>query len=155
MGSLPDGLDLGNPTQVGILVKDAKRTAELLTKITGTGPWRFEDWPPPNRPEFVSYSNGSPAHWRAVLAFADAGSMEIELIETYEGECGYTEFVRERGEGMHHLQFRVDDVDAAARKFTDEGIKIKMGATGRRPGTKWVLLDTHHLLGFYVELTSK
>src|SRR5690348_6528828 len=126
MGTLPDGLDLGNPTQVGILVKNAKRTAELMAKITGIGPWRFEDWPPPNRPEFVSYTDGVPAHWKAVLAFASAGSMEVELIETYEGECGYTEYVRERGEGIHHLQFRVDDVDAAAKRFTDDGITIKM-----------------------------
>ena len=150
-----DGMDLGKPTQIGILVKNAKRTAELITTLTGVGPWRFEDWPPKNRPEFASFSNGVPAQWRALLAFADTGAIEIELIETYEGECGYTEFVRERGEGLHHLQFRVDDVDATAREFADKGIAIKMGATGRRPGTKWVLLDTLDALGFGIELTSK
>ncbi len=146
--------EMGNPTQVGILVRDVGRSAELMSTITGIGPWSFEDWPPPNRPEWESYSDGNPSRWRARLAFAQAGSTEIELIETYEGECGYTQFVRERGEGIHHLQFRVKDVDAAARKLSDGGIGIKMGATGRRPGTKWVLMDTFPLLGFYVELTS-
>ena len=147
--------ELGNPTQVGILVRDARRTAEAISTITGIGPWSFEDWPPPNRPEWESFSDGSPARWRARLAFAQAGPTEIELIETYEGECGYTQFVRERGGGIHHLQFRVDDVDAAARKRRIGGIRIKMGATGRRPGTKWVLLDTFETLGFYVELTTR
>jgi len=146
--------EMGNPTQVGILVKDAHRYAELMSSITGVGSWSFEDWPPSNRPEWESFSDGKPARWRARLAFAQAGAMEVELIETYEGECGYTQFVRERGEGIHHLQFRVKDVDAAARRLTDRGIRIKMGATGRRPGTKWVLMDTFEHLGFYVELTS-
>jgi len=146
--------ELGDATQVGILVRDAHRSAELMSAITGIGPWSFEDWPPPNRPEFESFSDDRPARWRARLAFARSGSTEVELIETYEGECGYTQYVRERGPGIHHLQFRVKDVDAAARRLTDRGIKIKMGATGRRPGTKWVLMDTYEQLGFYVELTS-
>ena len=56
---------------------------------------------------------------------------------------------------MHHLQFRVGDVDATVAKFVKQDIKIKMGATGRRPGTKWVLLDTEDMLGFAIELSSK
>jgi methylmalonyl-CoA/ethylmalonyl-CoA epimerase len=146
---------LGNPTQIGILVKDARKTAKILNLLTGIGPWRFEDWPPENRPEFESYSDGKPTSWRATLAFSICDSLEIELIETYEGECGYSDFVNRRGEGMHHLQFRVDDVDVIADRFVKQGIKIKMGATGRRPGTKWVLLDTEEMIGFDIELTSK
>ena len=146
---------LGKPTQIGILVKNAKRTAELLSMLMGVGPWRFEEWPPQNRPEWESFSDGKPTKWRAILAFAEYENIELELIETYEGECGYTEFIGKRGEGLHHLQFRVDDVDIAAEKFMEQGINLKMGATGRRPGTKWVLLDTEDLIGFAVEITSK
>lgn len=146
---------LGNPTQIGILVHDARKAAEKLTWLTGMGPWKFENWPPENRPEFQSLSGGKLTRWRAVLAFAYCDNIEVELIETYEGECGYTEYLREWGEGLHHLQFRVDDVDAVAAEFVEQGIEIKMGATGRRPGTKWVLLDTIGLLGFAIELTSK
>lgn len=147
--------DLGKPTQIGILVRDAKKTAELLSVLTGMGHWKFEDWPPKNRPEWESYSDGKPTKWKAMLAFAHFNDIELELIETYEGECGYTEFIKNRGEGIHHIQFRVDDVDAVAEKYKAYGIKIKMSATGRRPGTKWVLLDTEDLIGFTIELTSK
>lgn len=147
--------ELGMPTQIGILVKDAKSTANLLSQIIGMGPWSFEDWPPPNRSDFESFYKGKPTVWRAILAFAYYDNIEIELIETYEGSCGYTDYIKTHGEGIHHIQFRVYDVDQTAERFTNQGIDIKMGATGRRPGTKWVLLDTLEMFGFDVELTSK
>ena len=148
-------MELGKPTQIGILVNDARRTAGLISMLTGIGPWRFEDWPPPDRPEWVSYVDGQSTQWRALLAFATCGSLEIELIETYEGECGYTDFVRRRGQGLHHVQFQVGDVEQAARNFEDNGIGVKMSATGRRPGTKWILLDTEGLIGFGIEISTK
>lgn len=148
-------VSLGNPVQIALLVKDARRTTELLISLFGMGPWRFEDWPPQNRPEFESRCNGQPAKWRNILAFADWDNLEIELIECVEGETSYTEFLAKRGEGLHHLLFEVDDLDATVAVMAKRGISVKMGATGRRPGTRWVLLDTFDLFGFGLELRNK
>jgi methylmalonyl-CoA/ethylmalonyl-CoA epimerase len=136
-------------------VHDARATAERLSALFGVGPWRFEDWPPPNRPEFVSYLRGEPAQWRVLLAFADWGTIELELIECVEGENQYREFLRERGEGMHHLLYEVDDLEATIAEFEREGATVLMAATGRRPGTRWVVIDTAAACGFYVEVRNR
>jgi len=145
----------GNPIQIGLVVKDARRTAELLEALFGIGPFRFEDWPPRDRPEFNRFVDGKPADFRTLLAFADWDNLEIELIESIEGTSGYTEHLAKKGEGVHHLLFEVDDLDAATAAFAERGIGVKMGATGRRPGTRWVLLDTVDHFGFSTELRNK
>jgi hypothetical protein len=146
---------LGNPLQIALVVEDAHRTAEQLEALFGIGPFRFEDWPPSDRPEFNCFVDGKAADFRTLLAFADWDNLEIELIESVEGTSGYSEHVAEKGEGVHHLLFEVDDLDATIAAFAERGIGVKMGATGRRPGTKWVLLDTADLLGFSIEIRNK
>ena len=148
-------VSLGDPLQVALLVKDARRTAELLSSLFGVGPWRFEDWPPKDRPEFESHCNGQPAKWKAKMAFADWNNLELELIECVEGKSGYTEFLSTKGEGLHHMLFEVEDLDGTVAALAKHGISVKMGATGRRPGTRWVLLDTLDLFGFSIEIRNK
>jgi len=147
---------LGKPVQIGLVVKDAHRTAELLWSLFGIGPFQFVEWPPPDRPDMrVAFYNGKPGHWRMRLAFANLGNIEMELAEPIEGENGYADALAERGEGLHHLLFEVPDFDAAVATFAEMGIGVKMGGTGLRPGTNWVHLDTIDLLGWVVELRSK
>lgn len=46
------------------------------------------------------------------IAFAKSGDVEIELIEWVSGGCPHKEFLDAGREGMHHLRFRVEDLDA-------------------------------------------
>jgi methylmalonyl-CoA/ethylmalonyl-CoA epimerase len=46
------------------------------------------------------------------IAFGRSGSLEIELIEWVAGESPHREAIEAGREGMHHIRFRVDDVDA-------------------------------------------
>lgn len=46
------------------------------------------------------------------LAVNHSGPLEIELIEVAAGEAPHSEHLREHGEGLHHVRFRVDDLDA-------------------------------------------
>jgi catechol 2,3-dioxygenase-like lactoylglutathione lyase family enzyme len=146
---------LGKPLQVASIVKDAQETAQILWSTFGIGPFSFEDWPPQDRPEWESFYNGRPAQWRITLAFADLGSVEFELIEHIEGSSSYTEFIDRRGWGLNHLLFEVDDLDATVAALAESGVGVKMGATGRRPGTKWILADTYDLLGWAPEIRTR
>lgn len=148
-------ITLRDPVQVAFLVKDICRTAETLGALFGIGPFRFEDWPPPGRPEFESYSWGQSTRWRLRLAFANLNNMELELIQCVEGASAFSECLAQRGEGFHHLLFELDDLDAAVTALASKGIEVSMAATGRRPGTRWVMLDTFDLLGYAIELRSK
>ena len=58
----------------------------------------------------------------AKLAFIDTGDIQIEYIEPGEGESIYSEFINEKGEGMHHLAAFVDDLNKEALRFSSRGI---------------------------------
>jgi methylmalonyl-CoA/ethylmalonyl-CoA epimerase len=146
-------IDLGNPVQIGMVVRDARRTADLLTSLLGIGPFRFIDWPLDRIQD--SFYRGKPCKWRMTLAFANYDNIEIELIEPVEGENGYTEYLNNVGEGLHHLLFEVDDIDDVFSKFSLRGIGTIMGGSGLRPGTRFVYLDTISMLGWSIELRNK
>lgn len=50
---------------------------------------------------------------RVRLTYLDAGNMFIQLVEPLDGESAIARFLAERGEGVHHVCFGVDDVAAA------------------------------------------
>lgn len=54
-------------------------------------------------------------------AFAKSGEVQIELIQPLDGDNPYTEFLARRGEGIHHLGFKVDDIDQAKAEFAKKG----------------------------------
>jgi hypothetical protein len=61
-----------------------------------------------------------------VIALADLGGMELELIQP-TGDGWYAEFLRRKGPGRHHLGFRpgfkTEDFDAALRFLAERGIE--------------------------------
>ncbi len=45
------------------------------------------------------------------LAVNDSSPVEIELIEVIAGETTHSEHLMQHGEGLHHVRFRVDDLE--------------------------------------------
>ncbi len=145
---------LGKPVQIGFVVRDARRTAHLLSSLLGIGPFRFVDWPL-DRPDMRTFYKGQQVRFRLRLAFANLPNIELELIQPLEGDNGFVEMLNTRGEGVHHLLFDVPDPAAVVRSFAEAGIGVTMSGTGLRPGTSWAHLDTVDLLGWSVELRNK
>lgn len=56
-------------------------------------------------------------------AFAKSGEVQIELIQPLDGDNPYTEFLARRGEGIHHLGFKVDDIDQAKAELGKKGME--------------------------------
>ncbi len=55
--------------------------------------------------------HGKPADCKMKLAFGESGDLEIELIQLTEGDSPHKSFIDGGGNGMHHIRFKVDDVD--------------------------------------------
>ncbi len=49
---------------------------------------------------------------KATVAFIPVGDSEVELVKPTAEDTGVAKFLAERGGGMHHLCFEVDDIDA-------------------------------------------
>ncbi|MEO6397975.1 MAG: methylmalonyl-CoA epimerase [Tepidiformaceae bacterium] len=64
------------------------------------------------------------------------GNSEIELLEPTRDDTGVAKFLASRGEGMHHICFESDDVDAELEGARAKGIQLidekpRLGLAGR------------------------
>lgn len=66
------------------------------------------------------------------VAFLDAGSSRVELLASSGPDSEIAGFLARRGEGMHHVAFRVADLDVALAAARSAGMMVLPGAG--RPG---------------------
>jgi methylmalonyl-CoA/ethylmalonyl-CoA epimerase len=62
------------------------------------------------------------------LTYLDAGNAYVQLVEPLAGATALAVWLREHGEGLHHICFGVDDVPAAVRELSDPGADIVLGS---------------------------
>jgi methylmalonyl-CoA/ethylmalonyl-CoA epimerase len=74
------------------------------------------------------------------VAFFGAGTSMIELIEPLTDDSSAARFLARRGEGLHHLALRVDDVAAALAEAAGHGFELVDSAP--RPGARGTLVGT-------------
>ncbi|PIV04151.1 MAG: methylmalonyl-CoA epimerase [Syntrophobacterales bacterium CG03_land_8_20_14_0_80_58_14] len=58
------------------------------------------------------------------IAFFPLGDATIELIEAMDPSSPVAKFIQKRGEGIHHICFGVENVEAALRHFEAKGIDL-------------------------------
>jgi methylmalonyl-CoA epimerase len=54
----------------------------------------------------------------------DLGSGHIELIAPLGPETGVARFLTQRGPGLHHVAYRVDDIDATLASLSAAGVRL-------------------------------
>src|SRR6185503_4663188 len=67
-------------------------------------------------------------------AFLPAGRTRIELLEPSREDATLARHLERRGEGVHHLCFEVNDLDASLRRLEAAGHEVVGG--GARPGAE-------------------
>ncbi|MBS7248739.1 MAG: VOC family protein [Candidatus Jordarchaeales archaeon] len=130
-----NNLSLSEVGQIGIVVRDFERTAKVLEDL-GLGHFSSIEIPH--------------ASARLKVGLVNLGGVQLELIQVVEGESIHSRFIRERGEGLHHLGFFVKDLESAVRKFEEKGFNVT--ERGEVLGVKYAYLDTERMLGFVIEL---
>ena len=69
---------------------------------------------------------------KAVLL--EVGEGHVELIEPLVAGTGVAKFIERNGEGMHHVAYQTDDIDAALEKVRAAGLRAdRRGAAHRHP----------------------
>jgi methylmalonyl-CoA/ethylmalonyl-CoA epimerase len=137
--------------QIGVVVADIEQTMRGLTEIFHIGPFRVVDCPPAGRENGQVYY-GEPARFRTRQAFADLGTIELELIQPLEGQTIWSDFLAAHGPGIHHIRFNVPDHQALSSYLNGKGIGRTQEGTGIRDGSYWINYDTEKLLGFVIEI---
>ncbi len=70
-------------------------------------------------------------------ALLDVGDSHIELIAPLGPQTGVARFLEHRGQGLHHVAYRVDAIDAALASLSAAGVRLiderpRVGIRGSR-----------------------
>ena len=85
----------------------------------------------------------------------EVGDGHIELIKPLSEDTGVAKFIAKNGEGMHHVAYQVDDIDAALDRVREAGLRLidETPRTGIR-GTQVAFLHPATAGGVLTELVQ-
>src|SRR5579863_8259220 len=89
------------------------------------------------------------------LAMLPVGQTYIELLEGQGPDSGVTQWIKEKGTGLYHICFEVEDIDGALDELRAKGVKIQVGSprTGHG-GSKIAFLEPASTGGVLIELAQ-
>jgi methylmalonyl-CoA/ethylmalonyl-CoA epimerase len=142
----PAGLKL---SQFAFVVNDLKPVSAYWKRLGK--PEMDVTHPTLTEPEY----RGKPAEFDQYLGWQRHGQIVYEWIQSLKGPNVYEDFIKSRGEGVHHLGFDVPDMDAAIDRWTSLGFpSVQAGGWGEKgkPGSgRFAYVDTEPIGGIYIE----
>jgi len=125
-----------------MVVKDIEKTKSYYESI-GIGTW--EEYPP-----LVEYTRLTVMDEKGFFAtrfvYTQIGDLQLQLAQPGEGRAIYKEFREKHGEGVFHIGFEVEDIEAVDQQLREDGMKVL--ASGRRDdGSGFSYLDTREQAG--------
>jgi methylmalonyl-CoA/ethylmalonyl-CoA epimerase len=123
---------------ISVVVRDVEKAMKFYESI-GIGPW--QDYPA--REDFTTLEVHDVEGFKKIkmkIAFLN-DKMQLQLIEPGDDQTAYRKFLDEKGEGVYHIGFVVDDVEAGEAEGEKRGLKVYM--RGRRDdGSGFTYFDT-------------
>ncbi len=93
---------------IGIAVNDIASTGKLYETLLKTSVYKIEE----------VESEG------VKTAFLQCGPNKIELLEAISPDSPIRKFIEKRGEGIHHIAFDVDDIEAEMARLKQDGFVL-------------------------------
>lgn len=93
---------------IGIAVKNLEESNVLFASLLGEKHYKIED----------VESEG------VKTSFFKTGTNKIELLEATKRNSPIAKFIEKKGEGIHHIAFAVDDIDAEIKRLQSEGFIV-------------------------------
>jgi len=125
---------------IGIAVRDLESAVARYTFITGHPPEHFEEV----------------AEQKVRVAMFSVGESRIELLQATSPDSPIAKFIDKRGEGLHHVCFKVPDLKAAFVRLINEDIEILPGAGGvGADGSRIAFLHPKSGNGVLIELVER
>jgi len=127
-------------THVGVAVKDLEAASSLFARLLNAGA---------GKTELV-------ADQQVKLTFFNVGETSIELTEAISPDAPIARFIERRGEGIHHISFEVDDIDAELVRLKSEGFQLIDEKPRRGADGHWVaFIHPKSTNGVLVEISQK
>jgi len=144
--------------QLCFVVEDLDEAMETWGSYFGITAWSV--WEDLSVGQTEKTYRGSPAEFEFSVAYGFAGDVLIELARHDSGTSVYKDWLDEKGQGPHHIGFRVKDAaeyNTAEHAYTERGIAKAMsgfieGSGVGRGSVRWAYFDTRATLGCYTEI---
>jgi methylmalonyl-CoA/ethylmalonyl-CoA epimerase len=125
---------------IGIAVKNLDEAIKLYRDMFGV------------EPSLVYESS----YTKARIAFIPIGESKIELIQPSSPESVMGKFLEKKGEGIHHISYKVKDVDKSLSELEMKGIQlIDRKARKVRENEKVAFLNPKNTNGVLIELIQE
>lgn len=138
--------------QYSWIVNDLDEAARRWHHATGIGPFIVNRHIVTDNPRY----RGTPGGCDLSTAIAQAGSVQVELVEQHDDapSC-YRDTVPAGTEKMHHAAIVVDDYDGVVARYAARGFDV--AADGSFAGGRYCYVDTSAAIGHMIEVleTSK
>jgi methylmalonyl-CoA/ethylmalonyl-CoA epimerase len=128
--TVPGGIGATEIDHVGIAVRDLEASVALYRTVLGTDPVHRETLPDQGVEEVL---------FRVGASF-------VQLLAALGPDTPVGKFLERRGEGVHHVGYRVPDVAAAIEALRAEGLPLVDEAP--RPGSRGTTVAFVHPKGF-------
>jgi methylmalonyl-CoA/ethylmalonyl-CoA epimerase len=89
---------------------------------------------------------------KSTVVFLPIGESEVELVKPTSEDTGVAKFIAERGGGMHHLCFEVDDIVSVLADLKAKGVRLIDETPKELPGRKMAFVHPKSTGGVLVEL---
>ena len=93
---------------IGIAVKNLDNSNALFAKLFGEPHYKIED----------VLTEG------VKTSFFQVGPNKIELLEATNPDSPIAKFIEKKGEGIHHIAFDVEDIEAEIARLKAEGFTV-------------------------------
>ena len=134
--------------QIAVVVKDCDATVRKYADDYGIGPWAIYEFNPDTVSDMII--DGKPVKYAMRLALADIGGVQWEIIQPKDDISIYAQFLKEHGEGLHHVAFGTDNYEKTVQFYRDKGRPVLQGGTWE--GLTYTYLDSRKDLGVIAEI---
>jgi methylmalonyl-CoA/ethylmalonyl-CoA epimerase len=101
-------MNISHIEHIGIAVKDLQTAIPYYEEVLGLKCYNIEEV----------------AEQKVKTAFFKVGQTKIELLEPTSEESAVAKFMEKKGEGVHHIAFRVDHITAALAECESKGVQL-------------------------------
>ena len=93
---------------IGIAVRKLEESNPLFSLLLGSKHYKTEEV----------------AEEKVLTSFFQVGDSKVELLEATSPESPIAKFIEKKGEGIHHIAFKVDDIHKTMEELKEKGFLL-------------------------------
>lgn len=126
------------PAHIGVVVKDIDKAIQFFRSTYDTGRVLVVGEYSAHKEDLIV---GDP--FKLKIALIELGTMTFELLQPVGKQISlWSQFLESNGDGLHHIAYRVSNVDEIISKFKKLGIGVIIRGYYRKESGNWVYMNT-------------